>query len=195
MEQNTKYVVNTFNSSNQVVSIERLKGLDNPWMLKEGIRLGIGEEFPEDAVFPIYEDSGDILTDFIDNISSQIMINEKVKSFFIKSGITEDFVEYLPFKICDKQGEILDEQYYICNPIQKYECLDVDKSDVYTRKSGKIVGVNNVALNEDKIPDDALIFRLGEVPSEIILKRDFVEKVDREGFTGLICVPTGTRLS
>ena len=189
------YFVSTFSSDPRVAAIERLKGVDYDYLLNEGVHLGVGDDFPEDAVFEVAEGSGDIVTDFISNISSNVIISERVKRFFQENGLTNEIVEYLPFKLKNKLGRIeADRYFYIANALLKIDCLDLKKSNCLINKRNKIVRVKVLEVDKSKIPDDAIFFRLSEEPSRILFRSDFVEKLKSSGFTGLSLCATGEEL-
>ncbi len=190
------YSVSVFSSDPRVIMIEEFEGVGYPYLLKDGVRLGIGDEFPEDAVFEVSEDTGDMITDFISNVSRQVIISEKVKAYFIENGLTDEVVEYLPFRLKNKRGRVeKDRFFYIANALLKVDCLDLEKSDYFqNKKKTEVIGVDMVVIDKGKVPDDAIFFRLGEETSRIVFRSDFVEKLKAEGFTGLTLCPEGKEL-
>ena len=190
------YLISVFSSDPRVAMIKRLEGVDYTYLLKEGVRLGIGDQFPEPAVFQIAEDSGDMITDFISNVSRVVIISERVRTFFVENGLTDEIVEYLPFRLKNKKGRIeRDRFFYIANAIVKIDCLDLENSDcLIDEDDGEIISIDMVEVRKDKIPEDAIFFRLGEEPSRILFRSDFVDKLKSKGFTGLSLCPTGKEL-
>ncbi len=190
------YSVSVFSADPRVVMIERLKGVAYDYLLDEGVRMGIGDEFPEDAVFEVSEDTGDMITDFISNVLRQVIISEKVKAYFIENGLTDEVVEYLPFRLKNKRGRVeKDRFFYIANALLKVDCLDLEKSDyLQNKKNNKIIKVRLLEVDKSKVPDDAIFFRLGEDASRILFRSDFVNQLKAQGFTGLSLWPEGEKL-
>jgi hypothetical protein len=161
--------------------------------LKKGIPAA--DILPPDTVLDIHEDGGDMLTDFVPNISRCVIISSRVKDFFEQEGLDAEKVEYLPFIVKDKKGRVVKDQYYVANLLVKIDCFDFEKSKhTFSERTGKVRDVTTIEVLEDKIPDDAIFFRVGEYPSHMIIRSDFVGKIKQQGFTGLNVVDQGAYL-
>jgi hypothetical protein len=161
--------------------------------LKKGIPAA--DILPPDTVLDIHEDGGDMLTDFVPNISRCVIISSRVKDFFEQEGLDAEKVEYLPFIVKDKKGRVVKDQYYVANLLVKIDCLDLEKSQcAIDDNDGEVLDVATIVVLEDKIPDEAIFFRVEEYPSHIIIRSDFVEKIKQQGFTGLNAVDQGAWL-
>lgn len=196
IQGNYQYFANIFNSDPKVSTIEQFDGVEYDYLLNEGKRLGIGDEYPDDAVFQIHEDSGDLLTDFIDNIDHCVLINSDVKALFETEGVGDEIVEYLPFKLLNKKGKLVSEKsFYIANVLPKVNCLDMNKSkyEVHPKK-GTVWRIYEIVIDFVKVDPELKIFRLGEDPKRIILRSDLVDRIKEEGFTGLSLCAMGEEL-
>ena len=171
-------------------------GIDYDYLLNEGERLGIGNEYPEDAEFQVHEDSGDMVTDFVNNLDSCVLINGKVKDLFVEEGLGDEIIEYLPFKLLNKKGNpVSDELFYIANVLPKIMCLDMDKSKYKTHpRKGTVWRISEIVIDPEKADPDLKIFRLGEDTKHIIFRSDLVDKIKAEGFTGLSLCAMGEEL-
>ena len=188
------YFAAVFNPDPRVMTIKRLPGIKSQYLLNEGEKMK--NKYPPNAVFQVAEESGDMITDFIDNINRVVIISQRVKEFFEKQNLTSKIVEYLPFQLKNKRGRIEKESfYYIANVLLKINCLDMEKADYYLNsKKTAVLGVHVIELDKEKIPDDAILFRLGEEPSRILLRSDFVDNLKSEGFSGLSLCQEGKKL-
>jgi hypothetical protein len=167
--------------------------------LKKGIPAA--DILPPDTVLDIHEDGGDMLTDFVPNISRCVIISSRVKDFFEQEGLDVEKVEYLPFIVKDKKGRVVKEPYYVANLLAKIDCMDIEKSkcSFFEDENGiedltDVIDVETIEVLEEKIPDEAIFFRIGEFPSHMIIRSDFVEKIKAQGFTGLNVVDQGAWL-
>lgn len=189
-----KYYIFKINSDKRVCSIENIpRKIPKSYMLSEGVK--IGDLYPSEVTLDIFPKSGDILTDFVDNIDRCVIISSKVKTVFEEQGFDEEKIEYLPFVLHDKKGRPVKEQYHIANLLIKVHCFDYDKAK-YTRstRTGDLLNVEIIELVEDKIPEDATLFRIGEYPSRVVIRSDFLELLRKKGFTGISVVGTGNYL-
>lgn len=186
-----EYLLFNLNPDRKVCTIKNIpKKIPDSFQLKEGIK--IGASYPADVILDISLDSGDILTDFIDNISRSVLISSDVKDVFETEGINEDIVEYLPFKIMDKKKRLIDQQYYIANVLVSINCFDFSKSE-YTKskRTGTLLDVETIVISEEKIPADAKLFRIGEYPSRIVIRSDLLNVLQQKGFTGISVIKQG----
>ncbi len=185
-----KYYIHGLNIDEKLGTIEFLPGVENDYKLTEGTRME--GDFPPSVELSIAPDSGNIISDFVDNIDSLIIPSEEAKALLVKEGLTEEYVEYLPFTLKNKNGRVVDStNYYIANLLRAVDCLDREKSDYASTNSGEIVVVRTLYLDETKIPDDANLFRLGECPEIIIIRSDLMKSIEAAGFTGISVLEQG----
>lgn len=192
----TKYTYFTFGIpvDVKVAVVNRLINIQKTWALKEGISVK-GNILP-DAEAILSKEWGDLLTDIICNTENVIIISEKAYDFFKSEGITGDNVEYFPIAIRNKKGRLLkNTQYFLVNPLTKINCLDRDRSKFITRDDGiTVLKINNLHIKEELIPDDIPLFRLGEQPTYLIYRSDFIKKMEDLGLTGFCPCPMGEQI-
>ncbi len=159
--------------------------VDNHHKLREGLRMG--ESFPADTVLDIFENTGDMLFDFIGNISRVAIISSRVKGLFEAEGLDDASVEYLPFILKDKKGRVVEKQYFVANALVKIDCLDHERSWYKTDSDEATVveDVSRLHLLKEEIPEEAKLFRLGEFPQLIIIRSDLLARLRKEGITGV----------
>lgn len=192
--QKYEYLLFNINPDSKVVSIENIaKKIPDSFQLKKGIK--IGDSYPSKVILNIFPDSGDMLTDFIDNISSCVIINSIVKDVFEKEGLDTNKVEYLPFVLLDKKNKTVKTQYFIANCLICINCFDFEKSKcTKSSRNGSLLDVETVVLHENKIPNDAKFFRIGEYPSQIVIRSDLLDVLKEKEFTGISVISQGQSL-
>lgn len=191
-----QYFVNRFSSDPRVSTVKFFNGIDYDYLLNEGQRLGIGRDYPEDAEFRVHENSGDMITDFVNNLQHCVLINSKIKTFFEAEGLGDEVVEYLPFKLLNRKGNLVsDDYYYIANVLPKINCLDLDKSKYKIHpKKGTVWRISEIVIVPEKVDPELKMFRLGEDPKRIIFRSDLVDKIKAKEFTGLSLCEMGEEL-
>jgi hypothetical protein len=137
--------------------------------------------------FSLSRDGGDMLGDFVDNISGVLIISARARTMLEAEGVEGKEVEYLPFTLKDKRGRPTKGEYFVANLLRKVACMDRDKSE-FTQdpvsKSG-VLGVSNLTVVATKVPKDVKLFRLGEFPRVIVIRSDLVKRIKAEKLTGL----------
>ncbi len=193
------------NSNSTYGQVEDLTDFIDSWMLRKG-RI-IEDEYPKDAHFQFHKTEGNLLTDYVNNIYGAFMISQKLKDLLDSFDIDETVVQYLPFKLSDKKGRPFDGTFYIVNPLESVECLDIDQIAVAAKNSKyyhdtpkifhysgiqytsdareKVLNLSFIIVDKDKIPDDKLIFRIKEIPDHIIIRNDVMQKILDSGLTGM----------
>lgn len=137
--------------------------------------------------FSLSEDGGDMLCDFVDNISGVFIVSAKAKEVLESEGVEGKEIEYLPFTLKDKRGRPTKGAYFIANILRKVACMDRDKSEFTQSPVSKteVLGVSNLTVVLSKIPKDVKLFRLGEYPRVILIRADLVKRIKAEKLTGL----------
>ena len=179
------------NDDERVGYIEAFPGVENDFRLTEGLEMG--EDFPGTVELSIDPSSGNIITDFIDNIKGILIVSERAKQAITDLGQPEAHIEFLPFILRNKHGRVVaDRSYWVANLLRKVPCLAKDRSDfVATEDGSEIVVIETLFLDEEKIPDDASLFRVAEFPEQIVIRSDLVKAVEDAGLTGLCVMEQG----
>ncbi|MFP2930242.1 imm11 family protein [Pyxidicoccus sp. 3LG] len=191
-----EYFVFVINSDPRVGVIENLdNAFEDYWMLNEGMPLGAS--YPPKAELTLSKNGGDLVTDFIDNIHSVVLVSEKARGVLEQAGLGPEQVEFLPFTLKDRKRKKVPEPYFIANALQSFDCFDWDRSeyDLYPNKR-KVVRTSLKKLHvlEDKIPENAMFFRTGELKHRILIRADLLEKLKAAGCTGINVTAMGAEL-
>lgn len=171
--------------------------VQNYLLLTKVVRLG--ERFDSTVALEIAPEGGDWITDFINNIHCVAILSQKARRVMESEGLDDSLVEYLPFVLRDRRGEVVsDERFFIANTLQSVECFDWDRSvyETFPGKPRKLVfaGMERMFLREAEIPADAKFFRLGEQKSRLIIRSDLLQRLRDEGCTGINVTAMGEEL-
>ncbi len=162
------------------------EGLENTYPLLSGV--GFGEGFPSDARFSMKADKPNnmLLTDSLRNTDSVLVGSPRLVEFFRRNSVP--CVEYLPVRIIDHKKKPVKQQYHILHPIQPVDCIDRERSGVKYSKvlKTKIQSVKRLVLDESRVPPDRTFFRCRDFIDVTLVRRDFAQALDGQGFTGLI---------
>jgi hypothetical protein len=165
--------------------------IPNEWELTEGVP--IKHSVPESTTFKLSPKRGDMLCDFVPNLSRVLILSEPAIRLLQAEGLTGDeLIEYLPIILLDKRGRPTRTRYYLVNPLLKVDCMDVEASEVLrATATGEILHVERLKIHEDKVPPDAKLFRLGECTEVILIRSDLLQRIQEAGLTGLVVKAQG----
>ncbi|AKQ69079.1 hypothetical protein A176_005991 [Myxococcus hansupus] len=157
----------------------------------------LGDKYPPKISLSLSNKRGDMITDFVDNIHKAVLVSEKAKGIMEQAGLGPEQVEYLPFTLKDRKRKKVPEPYFIANALQSFDCFDWDRSEygLYPNKR-KVVSTSLSKLHvlEDKVPKDAMFFRLGELKNRILIRSDLLEKLRAADCTGISVAAMGEPL-
>jgi hypothetical protein len=174
-------------------SVEELGDLQNEGDLTKAIPMA--ERLPNGLQADLAQCGGDMITDFVDNIFRILIVSQKARSILEDEGTKGDQVEYLPIALRDKRQKPLKEPFFVVNLLRTIDCFDWKRS-VYKTYKGCPREISSASLRvlhvlPEAIPEDAKLFRLGELRREIILRADLLERLKREGCDGLSVIEMG----
>ncbi|MBJ6759924.1 hypothetical protein JGU66_04060 [Myxococcaceae bacterium JPH2] len=191
-----EYFVFVINSDPRVGVIENLDdSFEDYWMLSEGMALE--DKYPPKLDLTLSKKGGDMITDFIDNIHEVVLTSEKARTILAQAGIGARQVEFLPFTLKDRKRKKVPEPYFIANALQCFDCFDWDRSeyDLYpTKRKVVSTSLSKLHVQEDKVPEEAMFFRLGELKDRILIRSDLLEKLRAAGCTGISVAAMGEPL-
>lgn len=160
------------------------KGLLRKYELLDGIsRLS---DWPS-PLFTRYSDDwpeGIHLTESISNPFGWLLISDPFKKILEEINLND--VEYLPIGICDHQGNLVNDSYYIVNFLSLVEAVDRNES-VYEKDAGekeKIFRFDKFVLLKSIELTGPPIFRLKENPRLILVRQDLVDRFAKANWTG-----------
>ena len=126
------------------------------------------------------------LYDFLDNISSILIVNSQVKAVFEGAGV--DSIEYLPIWLCDHKHEVSSKDYFICNVLNKVDIFDMEKS---TYKMGalnnaQIRRIREMVVDYEAIPEGTKMFRASKKLNQIFINDDVKQALEKSGIEGYV---------
>lgn len=173
--------------------IDRISGtIIRNWRLIKGVL--IGADFPPDATFRMSKQGGNIITDFLDNALSLMMISSKVRNLMNEEGGSD--VEYLPFVLLNKKGKVVSTEYCVANLLGGVDCFDPVRSDYEEEplSPSQVGNLYSLNLVFDKIPEDKKLFRLKQKLTTVIIRSDFLEVLRKNNVAGIATLDLNTEL-
>ena len=141
----------------------------------------VADRFPPDAKVEL-EEGGVELPSFIGNTDSFFIVSKPVKEVIEQAEVGE--VEYLPLAVVDYKERLLDENYFIVNPIDTFDALDLEASEI-KYFNGKVVAVKTFVLDPEKLTSAPDLFRVPEAPSEYFLSQRLALALKEIGATNI----------
>jgi hypothetical protein len=191
-----EYFTFTVNDDPRVGTIENLGDkFEGYWRLNKGTP--VADRYPPKLELTLSKNGGDLITDFVDNIHSVVIVSDKAKTILEQAGLKSENVEFLSFALKDKKRKKVPDPYYIANALECIDCFDWDRSVYKTYPNTKEVvfaSLRKLHVLEDKIPAAATFFRLGELKPMILIRSDLLEKLKVAGCTGISVLPMGASI-
>jgi hypothetical protein len=123
----------------------------------------------------------DKISIYVTDAGFLFLVSEKVQIFFgnLKFGNLQFF------DVTIKSSTIEFSDYKILNIIDKIDCIDFSASDLKTFDNGDISSIENLVLDESKIPKGKELFLLAKRSTAIIVvHRNLKEAIEKEKITG-----------
>ncbi|MFA7060610.1 MAG: DUF1629 domain-containing protein [Pedobacter sp.] len=165
--------------------LDMLVGVENDYKLKSGI--SFLSTFPSSAFYTVNPDYpyNTLLVDNLPNTDRLIVASDRLKGF-LEQHIRAK-VEYLPISIHNHKNRPIREIYFIINPLDPIDGLDIEKCSVTWSKivKDKIRDIKRIVLLEEKIDKERQLFRLARYDKIVLIKKELARKIDEAGFTGI----------
>lgn len=147
----------------------------------------VADEFPTDAAYRMNRDFPDDLgmEDAVFNLDQQLIVSERLRAFLEEREVSG--VEYLPVSLLNHKGRPIKEPYAIANLLRHIDCVDKDATEHEWNplKETAMIKVKNLTIDPERVPDDAVLFRLVHVADVIGVRRDLAQAMEDAGFTGI----------
>lgn len=152
---------------------------DISWRLN-GNDASVKNFFPEEVVFDLVEHHGKKLLDYIPNYHNMLVVSSELKNILLDQAGSS--FEFYKVKIRNHKGRIEKREYYVAHLLDSIACMDKKKSDVRTSKIDptQLSRIKKLTLDKKRIPDDKKIFRLEEMKSLVIVRKDLAFEIFRE---------------
>lgn len=173
--------------------IDFFPGVKREWKLADGVRMG--EDCPPDVIFDIHEDSGNIISDFVGNVRSTIIVSTRARALLEAEGLGAVEVEYLPVRIRNKNGiPVRATSFAIANVLRTLPCVDLERSRYSATDDGEIVVMDILHIDAAVVPPDVKLFRPAEYPKLFLFREDLIARIEQAGLTGFRSLPLGANL-
>jgi hypothetical protein len=114
--------------------------------------------------------------------SSTMFVSQRLMTFLRRFAAKD--ISVTPVQVESPQGKV-DVEYYLVTPLRNIHCLDKNASDIAYRPDGSIRAIFDFVVNCELVPDEAQVFRLGEMPFYIMFSTDLIKKMRGEEFVGV----------
>jgi len=166
-------------------TLEALTNVEDAYEIGRGVPRS--KSFPEDACFhmnPAFPKEIK-LADNIKNRDLLLVVSGPLKSFI--EAREPRSTEYLPITIYNHNNRVASDDYFIINPHQVIDCIDQEASDLTWNKIDPelISSCFGLVVDESRIDDSLLLFRLKYMPNVVLVREDLVEDLEGASFTGL----------
>ncbi len=92
-------------------------------------------------------------------------------------------LQYLPVAIHNHKGRVAAEDCYIANVFKAVDCVDRSQSELTESalKPGQLSILKRLQLDRERIPPDARLFRLKDMPALLIVRGDLRARLEEAG--------------
>jgi hypothetical protein len=162
----------------------RLANYDRYFDLKKGIALA--NVIPAEAEIRMHPDfPNDIeLTDSLSSNGDLLFVNERVCQLFRQEGISN--IELCPINVINHKGRKVKEPYFVVNVLSIVDCIDMKKSkyDINDIDKKSLSGVDELVLDEARLPRDIKLFRPMNFETIMLIERTVSERIQEQGLRG-----------
>lgn len=104
---------------------------------------------------------------------------------YLQLKLIGESVEYLPFKLFNQNKELYSTDFYIVNPLDTFDVLDYDRSEIYYSFSKKeqkdvIIGIHSYVLSAKKLEQVPPLFRLKDKPRMFIVNEELAINIEEK---------------
>jgi len=166
--------------------LESISEVEDFHNLKFGVSMKDG--FPEKASMAMDRESPkDLgLADALWNTSSLLVVSDKFRKALdgIPGALHEN--EVLNVKIVNHKGRAVKEQYFIIHQLNHPPAVDEARTKGKRSKLApeKFQFVEKMVLDESKVPEDRMLFRVKQYYSVPFVRADLADKLEPLGLTG-----------
>jgi len=106
---------------------------------------------------PKHIEKGDIISTVGDNV----MVSQEVVDELKKHNIGD--VEFWPFTLINHKGRVHSKNYRFVVPVQQYDAINEELSEVDRTKNGVVIGIDRLVLDSKKLKNAPDIFRVNDL--------------------------------
>ena len=167
----------------------RVTGIQNvPDWAKMHFGVPQSGRFPADAFFAMDPDfPKDVkLVDVVDNENRFVVVSERLLSFLSSANALRRN-EVHEVGIVNHKGRREKARYFVVHQVDHIPCIDEGQTVGTKGKLEPIqyIIINKLVLDESKIDPEIAIFRPAQYSARAFFRRDLVDAIEAEGFTGI----------
>lgn len=192
MEHTHNYFIWNTDSRGGYAVLDAVQNFENDYLLKRGV--SVIADFPNPAIMNMNKDhkGSKKLADAIHSRGGEgVPIVSSKLAEIIKSIVEKDKIELLPVIINNHENKVASEDYVIANAVDVVDCIDREQSILtWNPIDPELISVvEKLVLDQNKIPENAVFFRLKNWLLRIIVREDLFEKLMNANLTGLKLKP------
>ncbi len=188
---NKDYVLWTSKIEPNACTLSELDGFKKIFALRQGVIQGDG--FPADVTMRMdsRKPTDTLLTDNIRNLKNVVVVSSELRKFLLDRSIQE--TEFLPITVLDHKGRPADRQYFIMNPINNPDCLDIEACEpVWSKIDDTVIKkVKRLAIKSDWDGENRLIFRPKYYRGRPFVLASLADEITSSGYSGVRWEPIG----
>ena len=165
--------------------ITKLEGFKEQWLLAKGISLA--DKWPDNVTYrmsPMYPKD----INLSDNLfgGNYRVISSRLKEALLPLAGKSN-IEFLPVSILNHKGRVASNGYFILNPLDIVDCIDVEQSGVVWNSIDPtlISNCEKFVLKEETVPNGLVVFRPKFMSGTILIRKEVADKITTENFTGI----------
>jgi len=176
-----------------ICKLRDIEGVEDSYEIDEGVsRLDAWPEAAFATMHPSFpKDIG--LADSLDG-AGFVIVSGRVKQVLAEAvppGVpARNRVELLPIRIVDHKGQTASTDYFVVNPLELCDCIDVAASGGRWNAIDPeaLCGCTSLVLREAEIPPGHQVFRPTAWKNIILVRRALAQRMLTAGLTGLMFI-------
>ncbi len=137
-------------------------------------------DLPTPLEFYLDPDEGDFIPVYFEPAIP--LMNAKMLSVLADAGV--DNIQSYEAIVFDKNDNKINDDYFAVNIVGRIECVDMENSEYREIEGSRRLYFRKIIIDEAKT-HDALLFRLHESPSEVIIHDTVKQRLENENLPGL----------
>jgi hypothetical protein len=141
----------------------------------DNLRFHMDPKFPKQTQLP----------DYVKNLHGHVIVSPAFEAVLMK--LQQAHFEALPMKIVGLDGEVASAEHRYLNLFPLIDAVDQEKSGLQWNPidPSRIMGCDPLVLDEERIPPDLHFFRLGRMPSTLVMSDALVQAIKAAALTGI----------
>ncbi len=132
--------------------------------------------YPKDASIQLAdEDPGMKLPSLVGNTKRLLVVEDAIKD--VIEELEGSNVECLPLIIKNHKAKNIDKSYWVINPLDFVDCLDLKASEIDFRSNGEVARVHKHVIIEGKLDPTIDIFRIPQDATRYIISENLARKI------------------